>query len=273
MLHADGDGKVGLAALQVPFGAVGTNTFLFVGANSQSVVAAPFVVLALYPSVTLSSYALQPDNVLTFTGSGFSPHERVHIYLHSPNAAAIGDVQADNGGSFTNAGAVRIPFALAGPQTLIFLGGQSRAAVAVSFTILPYAPVVQPSAYGAYPGTTVSFFVSAFARNEVVHVYVGHTKTSLGAMVGCFLTDAHGSASGAGAYLIPGKAPAGPLGFMLIGAKSGAVGLTSVNVAVPPSPVLTPPQPIFTCPLDQQTPASAQPPSQTPAAARTSHTP
>jgi hypothetical protein len=272
-LQADGGGSVGPAALQVPFGAVGNNTFLFVGANSQSVVAATFVVLALYPSVTLSSYAIQPDNIESFTGSGFGPNERVLVYLNSPNDPPIGIVQADSSGSFKNAGAIMIPFALKGQQTLIFMGERSRAPDALSFTILPYSPVVQPSTFGAYPGTTVTFFVSAFARNEVVHVYAGHTQSSMGTMVNCFLTDAHGSASDAGADLIPGNAQAGPLGFALVGEKSGGVGLASVNVTAPPSRVQTPPQPAFTCPLDQRAPAHAQQSSQTPSATGTSHTP
>jgi hypothetical protein len=262
-LQADSSGGVGPAALQVPYGAVGNNTFLFVGANSQSVVAANFVVLALYPSVTLSSYAIQPDNVESFTGSGFGPNERVLIHLDNPNDPPVGIVQADSNGSFKNAGAVRIPFALQGQQTLIFIGEQSRAPDAVTFTILPYSPIVQPSTFGAFPGTTVSFFVSAFARNEVVHVYAGRSRSSMGTMVSCFLTDAHGSASGVGSYLIPGSAQAGPLGFALVGEKSGGVGLASVNVSAPPSPVQTPAQPAFTCPLDQH--AAAPSPSPAPA--------
>ncbi len=272
-LQADGGGGVGPAALQVPFGAIGNNTFLFIGANSQSVVAANFVVLALYPSVTLSSYAIQPDNVESFTGSGFGPNERVLIYLNNPNDSPVGVVQADSNGSFKNAGAITIPFALKGQQTLIFMGEQSRAPDAVSFTILPYSPAVQPSTYGGFPGTTVSFFVTAFARNEVVHVYADHTKSSMGKMVSCFLTDAHGSASAAGSFLIPGNTQAGPLEYALVGEKSGGVGLASVNVSAPPSPVQTPPQPTFTCPLDQQAPAQARQSSQTPSATEPSHAP
>src|SRR5262249_46453370 len=46
----DGGGSIGQGKLQVPFGAVGDNTFLFVGGKSQSLVAANFLVLSLYPT-------------------------------------------------------------------------------------------------------------------------------------------------------------------------------------------------------------------------------
>src|SRR6266700_4148014 len=41
-LQADGGGSIGQAPVQVPYGAAGVNTFLFVGAKSKSMVAATF---------------------------------------------------------------------------------------------------------------------------------------------------------------------------------------------------------------------------------------
>src|SRR5262249_4893180 len=72
--------------------------------------------------------------------------------------------------------------------------------------------------------------------------------------------DGRGNAAAVGSYQIPGNAQ-GTLGFALVGAKSGGVGVASVNVTAPPSPVKLPPQPPFTCPLDQ--PAQQAQPSQT----------
>lgn len=269
--QADGGGSVGQAALQVPFGAVGANTFLFVGSKSQSLVAVSFQVLSLYPTVTLSSYALNADTPLSFTGSGFGPSERVLVYVNNPNGQPVTVIPADKSGSFKNAGSFLVPFALKGQQTLIFMGEQSHSPNAVSFTVLPYTPVVQPSTYGGFPGTTISFFVSGFAHNEVVHVYARHTQQNMGTLVGCFATDDHGSASAAGSYAIPGDAPAGGFGFALQGMKSGGIGLASVNVTTPPMPVQTPPQPPFTCSLDQQqnqTPATSAPQTSSPSAAQ-----
>jgi hypothetical protein len=263
--QADSGGGVGQAKLQAPIGAVGDNTFLFVGAKSQSLVAADFLILQLYPTVTVSSYALQADNLLSFTGSGFGPGERVFVYLNTTSGQPLAVVPTDSSGSFKNTPGFTVPFALKGKQVLIFMGEQSRAPAEVSFTVLPYAPVVQPSTYGGFPGTSITFYVSGFARNEVVHVYAGHTKSAMGALVNCFKTNDTGAAGAVGAYLIPGNAQ-GSLGFALVGEESGGVGLASVNVTAPPAPVQTPAQQPFTCPLDQQ----SQP---TPAAGSSQATP
>ncbi len=260
-LAMDGGGGVGQATLRVPFGAVGDNTFLFVGQTSQSLAATDFLVLSLYPSVKLSSYALQADHVISYSGSGFGPGERVLVFANGTNSPPLALIQTDANGAFKNAPGFVIPFSLKGKQTLIFMGEQSRAPETVSFTVLPYSPQVEPSTYGGFPGTTISFFATGFARGEVVHVYVVHNKGEKGNMVACFQTDNKGNAGAVGSYLIPGNAQ-GTVGFTLVGATSGGVGVASVKVTAPPTPVQTPPQPPFTCPLDsqaQQTPAPPAP--------------
>jgi hypothetical protein len=253
----DGGGGLGQATLRVPFGAVGDNTFLFVGKSSQSLAATDFLVLSLYPTVKLTTYALQADHVLSYTGKGFGPSERVLVFINSANTSPIAVIQTDENGGFKNAPGFVVPFALKGKQTLIFMGEQSRAPNAVNFTVLPYAPQVQPSTYGGFPGTTITFFGTGFARNEVVHVYAGHTKSTMGTMISCFKADDKGNAAAVGSYLIPGDTQ-GTLGFALVGAQSGGVGVASVNITTPPVPVHTPDQKPFTCPLDspsQQAPA------------------
>ena len=267
--QADGGGGVGQGKLTVPYGAVGENTFLFVGAKSHSLVAANFLMLNLYPTVKLSNYAIKADNLISFSGKGFGPGEPVLVFLNSTEGQPLAVVSADSSGSFKNAPGFVIPYVLKGKQTLIFMGEQSRAPDTVSFTVLPYSPQVEPSTYGGLPGTAISFYVSNFAPSEVVHVYAGHTKSTLGTMVGCFQTDGKGKASNVGSYVIPGNAQ-GALGFALVGAKSGGVGTASVNVSAPPAPVQTPPQAPFTCPLDPPTRPSQS--SSTPAGS-SSHSP
>lgn len=251
-LQADGGGGVGQATVQVPFGAKGVNTFLFVGAKSLSMVAAPFDLLSLYPTVKLSNYALRADHQLNFSGSGFGPGERVLVYLNNTMGQPMAVLQTTQNGKFTNATGFYIPFNLKGRQTLIFLGEESRASVAVSWTVLPYMPNAQASTYGGLPGTTVSFYASGFAKQEVVHVYVGHTQGNAGNMVSCFRTDDRGNAVAAGSYVIPGDAQ-GKLAFMLVGAKSGGTATATMSIMAPPAPVQVPPQPPFTCHLDNGT--------------------
>src|SRR5262249_26646188 len=136
--QADGGGGIGQGKLQVPFGAVGNNTFLFVGTTSQSVVGATFLVLQLYPTIKLASYALRADNAMSFSGTGFGPGERVFVFLNTTNGQPLTVINTDATGSFKNAPGFVVPFTISGKQTLIFMGEQSRAPNAVSFTVLPY---------------------------------------------------------------------------------------------------------------------------------------
>jgi hypothetical protein len=265
-LTTDGGGGIGQAQVRVPFGAVGDNTFLFVGQTSQSLAATNFLVLSLYPTIKLTTYALRADSVMSYSGSGFGPSERVLVFINSTNTPPIAVIQTDENGAFKNASGFVVPFALTGKQTLIFMGEQSRAPNAVNFTVLPYTPIITPSTYGGFPGTTITFFATGFAKNEVVYVYAGHTKSAKGNMVSCFQSDGKGNAAGVGSYLIPGNAQ-GQLGFALVGAKSGGVGVATVNVSAPPFPIQTPPEKPFTCPLDtstQQTPTQQAPAPQAP---------
>src|SRR5207248_3831867 len=124
-LQADGGGGIGQAPVQVPFGAAGVNTFLFVGAKSQSMVASSFFLLSLYPSVKLSSYAIRADNQLSFSGAGFGPGERVVVFLNSTNSQPLSIIQTSQSGTFSHAGGFNIPFGLKGRQTLVFEGEES----------------------------------------------------------------------------------------------------------------------------------------------------
>src|SRR5215467_10368257 len=251
-LQADGGGGIGQAPVQVPYGAAGINTFLFVGAKSQSMVAATFYLLSLYPTIKLSTYAIRADHPLSFSGKGFGPGERVLVFLNTAIGQPLAVVQTTQYGTFTNAGGFVIPFGLKGRQAFIFLGEQSRASVAVSWTVLPYMPNAQASTYGGLPGTTVTFYASGFAKQEVVHVYVGHTHDNTGNMVSCFRTDDKGNAVSAGSYVVPGDAQ-GKLTFGLVGSKSGGVATATMSVMPAPSAVQAPKQPPFTCPLDNAT--------------------
>src|SRR6266566_9573172 len=248
-LQADGGGSIGQAPVQVPYGAAGVNTFLFVGAKSQSMVAATFYLLSLYPSIKLSSYAIRADHQMNFSRVGFGPGERVLVFLNSAIGQPVAVIQTTQHGTFANAGGLAVPFGLKGRQTLIFLGEESRASVAVNWTVLPYMPTAQASTYGGLPGTTVSFYATGFARQEVVHVYVGHTHDNRGTMVSCFLTNDKGNVAAAGSYVIPGDAQ-GKLMFTLVGSKSGGTATAAMNIQAPPAPVQVPAQPPFTCPLD-----------------------
>jgi nucleoid-associated protein YgaU len=249
VLQTDPTGGIRQGAVRVPFGAVGNNAFVFVGTKSQSPVTVPFQMLNLYPSVDLSSYAIKPDNVLSFSGKDFGPDERITVYLNNPAAPPLTTIQADEEGGFNNAGGFLVPFGLRGKQTLIFIGTESKAPTTASFDTLPYTPSAQPSTYGGRPGTTLTFYAIGFARNEIVHAFVGRTAESAGQQVSCFRTDAQGNAASGGSYVVPGDALSGQLLFTLIGSRSQAAAAAALEVIASDVPVQVPPTAGFECEL------------------------
>jgi hypothetical protein len=170
--------------------------------------------LGMYPSTIMHPWAAKAGRPVGFTGGGFVPGEQVLIYLNSTNGMPAMTTTADSTGGF-KVGFI-IPFGLRGKQSLTAVGNQSRAATTSGFDVLPYLPSAQASTYGAMAGTTVSFYATGFAANEVVLVYAGHNQ-----LVTAFRVNGKGAAAAAGSYIIP-NAP-GALHFTLVGQKSGGV--------------------------------------------------
>ena len=248
----DASGGLRQASIRVPFGAVGNNSFIFMGDKSQSPVTVPFLMLNLYPNAAVSAYAAKADTTLTFTGDGFGPHERVSVHLNSPSAPPLAVFEADDKGAFAGAGAFLIPFNLSGKNTFILVGEQSQAAATVSFDVLPYAPYAEPSTYGGRPGTTITFYGSGFARDEVVRVFAGATRDNPGQEVACFKTDNQGNVRGEGSYTVPGGVQKGTMSFRLVGDKSRGVATAAIQVMDAGGPVQVPTAQPYSCPYDNQ---------------------
>jgi hypothetical protein len=242
---ADSSGSISRATVPVGLAPVGPTTLVLVGTRTHATATAPYQMLGLYPSTTPHPYAIQSGHVMTYSGSGFAPGEQVLIYFNASGGTPTLAVQADSGGRFQTS--FLMPFGLTGRQTLTAIGAQSRASVSTSFTVLPYSPQVQASTYGALPGTSISFYASGFAANEVVQVYVGRGKGGGGQLVTAFRVNAKGDAAAAGSYVIPGNA--GPsLYFTLVGQTSGGSGVAKVSVTAAPQQVALPAQPAYVLP-------------------------
>jgi hypothetical protein len=278
-VHTDQAGNLRQDSLSVPFGAVGNNAFIFVGQKSQSPVTVGFLMLNLYPTLSVNTYATRADSTLTFSGKGFGPNERVLIHLNSVQSPPVAVVPADGTGAFKNAAPFTIPFQLKGKNTFIAIGEQSQAPSTVSIDVLPYTPLAETSTYGGRPGTTVTFYGTGWAREEVVHVYAGQNPQSRGDMVSCFMTDANGNFGAAGSYTLSGSLQAGQILFTLIGNKSQVPTTAKMQVMAPDSnvPLSMGPTPApFRCPYDNNpraaqtqplpTPTPVAPPPEAPAA-------
>lgn len=259
-VHTDQAGNVRQDSLSVPFGAIGNNAFIFVGQKSQSPVTVGFLMLNLYPTLSVNTYATRADSTLTFNGKGYGPNERVILHLNSVQSPPIAVVSADGTGSFKNAAAFTIPFELKGKNTFIAIGEQSQAPSTVSIDILPYTPLAETSTYGGRPGTTVTFYGTGWARDEVVHVFAATNPQSQGNLVSCFLSDPNGNFGATGSYTVEPNLQAGQLVFTLIGNKSQVPATAKMQVMAPDSNIPLAPAPTpaqFKCPYDNN-PAAAQ---------------
>lgn len=254
-LHADGGGNVGQASLRIPVGAVGTSNLVLVGTKSQSIAIAQFLMLSLYPSVKIQPYAVKAANRVDVSGKGFGPGERILVYVNAMDGPPLMIVQADANGSFAGAGFV-VPFGLKKQQSLILVGESSRAVVNSGFLVLPYTPSVQPSTYGGFPGTTLSFYASGFAPNEVVLVYKNRAANGGGQLVSAFRVDSRGRAAAAGQYTIPSE-DQGKVTFTMVGRTSDGTATAAVQVQHSDVPVQVPPQPKYTLPPDLQDSANS----------------
>jgi len=266
-VRTDQAGNVRQDSLSVPFGAIGNNAFIFVGQKSQSPVTVGFLMLNLYPTITVNTYATRADSTLTFSGKGFGPNERVLLHLNSVQSPPVAVIQADGTGSFKNAAPFTIPFELKGKNTFIAIGEQSQAPSTVSIDVLPYTPLAETSTYGGRPGTTVTFYGTGWARDEIVHVYVGRTQQSQGDMVSCFLTDANGNFGAAGSYTLSSNLQAGQIVFTLLGNKSQVPTTAKMQVMAPDTnvPLALGPTPTpFHCPYDSNPAAATSQPLPTP---------
>jgi hypothetical protein len=229
-LRADPSGGLTNVPVRVGLAQTGNATLVLVGDQSKTTATAGFTMIGLYPSATVSPYAVKAAQPFSVSGSGFVPGERVLVYVDRATGPPVTVMQSDQQGNVSGASFVA-PFQLKGRQRLSMVGEQSRAVASSGFIIMPYTPTAQPSTWGGMPGTEMSFYASGFAPNEVVLVYAGRGHDSAGQLVSAFRVDEHGEASAAGDYTIPANAQ-GETSVQLVGRQSG--GVANVTLSVEP---------------------------------------
>ena len=246
-MTADATGDIGRASIHVGVAPVGPTTLVLVGTRTHTTATTPYLMLGLYPTTMSHPWAVKAGHPVTYTGSGFAPGEQVLIYLNSASGMPALTATANTYGGFSVS--FMVPFGLKGRQSLTAIGNQSRASTSSGFTVEPYLPSVQASTYGALPGTTLSFYASGFAANEVVLVYLGAGKGETGKLVTAFRVNSEGAAAAAGDYIVPSGLQ-GYLYFTLVGQKSGGTGVAKVGVTAPPggAQITVPPQPPYVLP-------------------------
>jgi hypothetical protein len=270
-LTADGSGSLSQASVPVGVAPVGPTTLVLVGQKTHTTATVPYQMLGLYPNTSAHPYAIKAGKPVSFSGSGFAPSEQILIYLNASSGTPAMTINSNGAGTFSVNFVV--PFGLKGSQSLTAIGEQSRASVTSGFDVLPYTPTGQASTYSALPGTTVSFYATGFAPNEVVLVYAGGGRGGGGQLVTAFRVDGRGSASAAGQYMVPsGVGPA--VSFRLVGQKSGGSTGAKVSVGAASGPVTIPSQKPYVLPpsLGGKPPPSHSPKSNSPSAPTSGNT-
>jgi hypothetical protein len=239
-LQADEHGSVDKIAVTVNVPAVGNSTVFVVGAKSGTTSSSSFMVLSLYPNVSVANYSLKGAQRLSISGKNYFPGELVDVYVNTASGVPVAKIPTDATGAFKDFGIV-LPYKLIGTQQLVLVGEKSRASAGSGFTIQKFTPTVRTSTYGGLPGTAITFFGTGFAPSEVVKVFGSKAKGSPSALVSACRADAQGKISACGSYVIPSSA-GDNVAFTLTGMLSdgtASIGFKvdhSLQVSVPDAP-------------------------------------
>jgi virginiamycin B lyase len=139
---------------------------------------------------------------LTFTGSGFIPHETVLIYYKGIGSNVLANATADSSGSFAvTAHAPQSPF---GPRVFLAVGQTSRGIAAANFSMSANL-ALHPNS--GTVGSDVTAIGYGFGSLETVNIYWDAPYTLLGTVH----TDINGTLSGNASLMfsVPLAAPPG----------------------------------------------------------------
>jgi streptogramin lyase len=178
-----------------------------------------FVTAGLSVSPATGSYRTN----LTFTGSAFTPNERVEVYTSGVGSSMLAGATADADGSLTATSLA--PLSEYGPRLFLAVGQTSRKLGAANFSVIPRL-ILTPNS--GTMGSTVTARGLGFGSFETVKVYWQTPPTLLGTVT----TDVNGAfiGSAALAFTVP---PGAPLGVNMVGGKgqtTGAIGVAFVTL-------------------------------------------
>jgi hypothetical protein len=207
----------------IPFIPPGTYQLIVQGETSGAQALDYFYVNGLYPNLSPSTYYALPGEMLSFSGTGFAPHEEIDISADGM-PARLATTSADAAGNFSSA-SLEVQYLWTG-QVLKFHahGALSGGDASVTVTIGRLFPSVTPSAYWLMAGNILSFNGGGFGGNEAVRLFDGagtSTLLTVGAAAGAF-TNA--------SLTVPFSMSGSTRNFRFVGERSGAEGSVSVTI-------------------------------------------
>lgn len=210
-------GSFSAVLLTIPNMAAGLYPLIAIGETSGSVGLFNLYIGAFYATVAPSSWWTAPGSIVTFSGTGFAPHEQIAI-TQSGSSTPFASFTTSADGSFAAQGSFVVPYSLRNGNASLTVQGLSSAFTQVLVIgvgdLYPYA---LPSSWYILPGNTVTFSGGGFGANEGVSIYQGASSTPI----------AHASADGNGSFS-PTAAVMVPYGpgavhFRAVGDVSGVV--------------------------------------------------
>ncbi len=168
-IHTDAMGNLIENTYYIPFDYVGNHEYNFTGVKTHANASISIYVAGYMPSVTASSYFVQPGNTISFSGNGYAANEDVEFKLGLTQVATF---HADSKGALLP-NSYTIPFGLSGSQEFNLTGHSSHTNASLTITIAPFNTNATADNYYALPGTKVNVTGTGFSPNEKVKITAG----------------------------------------------------------------------------------------------------
>ncbi len=167
-------------------------------------------------TVAIDKASGRPGDVVTASGGGFQPGEKIAAYWGGIDGTPSAQIPADPRGGFAHA-PVRVGIGRSGSNTLVMIGERSRTTATTSFWMQALYPSVTVSPYAAKAAQQVAVSGSGFVPGERVLVYLNRAAGPPAAVLPGSPT---GTVSGA-RFLLPYQL-SGTQNITLVGERSRA---------------------------------------------------
>lgn len=218
---ADDRGAVAGSGVTIPLIQAGDYPLYFVGQQSKLPVSVGFNVQGFTPWVVLDDYVPLPYQRLGFTARDFAPREPVLVYLDKREGDPLAVFAANDRGDVDVKQAFELP-AIKGDHTLILVGQAVGKEATGRFTVGPFAPSLELTAYSVRPGTPIAFVGKGWARGERLRAAIAKSDGKDRRDLGTFESDRTGSFTAAGSFPMPLGIGPGNVPLIVVGETSGA---------------------------------------------------
>ncbi len=205
--------------------ALGKYPVVVTGAVSGQRVEATFTVSEA-AQLTLSPASAPAGDVVTVSGSGYTPGEQVNIYFDGDTGQRVGYLPADIHGEFV--GRITVPSSATMGQHTIVASQDNGPSATSTVTVTQRVVNVSVSSQSVTPGTVVTVSGSGFKSGEIVDI---RWDSENGPLLGYRTADSSGSFTGR--VTVPTTASAGDHALFAKGRITKATASATIHVTAP----------------------------------------